>query len=137
MQQLITVRAPPLPMPLPGATVCDDLQWVCIPTADSRLSTDLAVFRFSRIPHGPTENTTSHNSSIVAFVTIAVGMWHRPHRKHRVTVLLPSNGCLCWLHSSGFQQICHNIKAGGTHASSVCYFTTLSAVKTIQCRMAG
>jgi hypothetical protein len=20
----------------------------------------------------------------------------------------PSNGCLCWLHNSSFQQICHN-----------------------------
>jgi hypothetical protein len=23
--------------------------------------------------------------------------------------LFPSNGCLCWLHNSGFQQTCHNM----------------------------
>jgi hypothetical protein len=39
MQRLTTKGAPPLPMPLPGATVCDNLWQVCLPTAKCRLKT--------------------------------------------------------------------------------------------------
>jgi hypothetical protein len=54
-----------------------------------------------------TENTNSNNSYIVAAFTwwllshcLATGVFTEPFL---------SNGCLCWLHNSVFQQICLNI----------------------------
>jgi hypothetical protein len=55
-----------------------------------------------------TENTASNSSSIVVWVSVvAITGWSLPSLGV-FTELFPSNGCLCWLHSSRFQQTCHN-----------------------------
>jgi hypothetical protein len=66
---------------------------------------------------GHTENTASHNYSVFVVLllpqepavtpclqghSIAMGVFAEP---------FPRNSCLCWFHSSGFQQTCHRIKA--------------------------
>jgi hypothetical protein len=63
-QRLTTMGAPPPPTPPPGATVCDDLR--------ARRISILQIYPL----HGPTENTTSHNLSIVACITVATLTWY-------------------------------------------------------------
>jgi hypothetical protein len=59
-----------------------------------------------------TENNASNSSSIVAYMSAATIMWWL--LSHWLTTGVftepsSSNGCLCWLHNSRFQQTCHNI----------------------------
>jgi hypothetical protein len=55
------------------------------------------------------ENITSNSSSIVAYVSVAAFTWCLLSHCLAAGVLaepFPTNGCLCWLHNSGFQQTC-------------------------------
>jgi hypothetical protein len=59
-----------------------------------------------------TANTTSSSSSLVASTSVvAFTWWPLSHYLAMAVFTEPflSNGCLCWLHSSDFQQTCHNI----------------------------
>jgi hypothetical protein len=57
-----------------------------------------------------TENTASNRSSVVACVSVVVfSWWLLSHCLARGVFMepCPINSCLCWLHSTGFQQTCH------------------------------
>jgi hypothetical protein len=82
-QQLTTIGVPPPITPSPRATACDNLQQVCLPTANCRLTpldrlSCVLILQIEPL-HRPTENTASKNSSIVARHRYR----HGPHRKHR------------------------------------------------------
>jgi hypothetical protein len=60
-----------------------------------------------------TENTASNSSSIVASVSAAAITYPLLSPCLSTAALakpLPSNGCLCWLPNSGFQEAYHSIK---------------------------
>jgi hypothetical protein len=79
------------------------------------------LWRYSTLPpHGliiyslGTENTTSNSSSTVpracclVMALVLCMLWSCCLTTGMFAELFPSNGCLCWLHSSCFDQICHN-----------------------------
>jgi hypothetical protein len=60
----------------------------------------------------PTENTASNISHFVACMSVATITWRLLNYCLATGVFaetFPSNGCLCWLHNSGFHQTCEKI----------------------------
>jgi hypothetical protein len=109
-QWLTTMRAPPLPMLLPGATFSDGLQWVSPPTANYRLPTLVwLVFQFST--HSPSTDTQRTLLPTIPLLMrdAGINVDHINVGSCVVIMLFPCDGSLCWLHSPGFQWICHNI----------------------------
>jgi hypothetical protein len=105
--------APPPLTPPPGATVCDDLGRVCLPSTNYRLTTlqtDWLVFRFSRYSLCTDTQRTRISTIHLLLRDVGIGANRIENAwSNVVTVLFPNNGCLCWLHNPSFQQICHNI----------------------------
>jgi hypothetical protein len=128
MQQLTTVGAPPPPTPPPGVTVLA-LGCLGLPASELKLYSTLDLDWLAcvsilqiQLACGPTVNTASRNSFVVA--------WHHYWREPTentlpshtsigyilwcdystlVSLPLSSDGCLFRLNYSGFQQTCHNI----------------------------
>jgi hypothetical protein len=79
-------------------------------TAVSRLSRNGSWFSVCSISTDRTGNI-AYNNSIVSCVSVAAVTWRLLSHclaKDVSVEPLPSNGCLCWLHNSGFQQTCHS-----------------------------
>jgi hypothetical protein len=70
MQQLTTMGAPPPPTPLPGGD-CNNLWWVCLPTANWRLKTlkQLVNTRHKSLSH--TDECSQSLSSLRCWVTFS------------------------------------------------------------------
>jgi hypothetical protein len=64
-----------------------------------------------------TENIISNSSTIVAWMPVATITWWLLSCCLTTAMFLEpfhNNGCLCWLHNSCFEQICHIIMTCST-----------------------